>query len=41
VLANLKLIAEYRHHEFEDRAGTPRTAKLTDDGFTLRAMVGF
>jgi hypothetical protein len=41
VLQNLKLIAEYRHHEFEDRAGTPRTAKLTDDGFTLRAMVGF
>jgi hypothetical protein len=41
VLANLKLIAEYRHHEFEDKAGTPRTAKLTDDGFTLRAMVGF
>ena len=41
VLTNLKLVAEYRHHEFEDKAGTPRTAKLTDDGFTLRAMVGF
>jgi hypothetical protein len=35
---NLKIIAEYRHHEFEDRAST---SKLTDDGFTLRGMVGF
>jgi hypothetical protein len=41
VLQNLKLIGEYRHHEFEDRASTPRHATLTDDGFTLRAMVGF
>ncbi len=41
VLEDLKIVAEYRHHEFEDRAGTPRAATLTDDGFTLRAMVGF
>jgi hypothetical protein len=41
VLQNVKLVAEYRHHEFEDRAGAPRPAKLTDDGFTLRAMTGF
>ena len=41
VLANLKLIGEYRHHEFEDRAGRPNKATLTDDGLTLRAMVGF
>jgi hypothetical protein len=41
VLENCKLVGEYRHHEFEDRAGTPRNATLTDDGFTLRAMVGF
>jgi hypothetical protein len=41
VLENLKLIGEYRHHEFEDRAGSPRVATLTDDGFTLRAMTGF
>jgi hypothetical protein len=40
-LENLKLIGEYRHHEFEDRASTPQKATLTDDGFTLRAMVGF
>ena len=41
VLENFKLIGEYRHHEFEDKAGTPRNATLTDDGFTFRAMVGF
>lgn len=38
---NLKIIAEYRHHEFEDRASRPNQASLTDDGVTLRAMVGF
>lgn len=41
ILENFKLIAEYRHHEFEDKFGTPRKATLTDDGFTLRTMVGF
>jgi hypothetical protein len=41
LLENLKLIAEYRHHAFEDQAATPRVAKLTDDGVTFRAMVGF
>ncbi len=40
-LENFKLIGEYRHHRFEDTAGSPRTATLTDDGFTLRAMAGF
>ncbi len=37
---NIKLIAELRHHEFEDKS-TPVTAKLKDNGFTLRAMFGF
>ncbi len=41
VLQNLKLIGEYRHHEFEDSASTPNTARLKDDGFTVRAMIGF
>ncbi len=40
-LQNFKLIGEFRHHQFEDTAGTPRTAKLWDDGFSLRAMAGF
>ncbi len=40
-LENFKLIGEYRHHRFEDRAITPAKATLTDDGFTLRAMAGF
>jgi hypothetical protein len=41
---NVKLIAEFRHHIFEDKAtdaGQPSIAKLTDNGFTLRAMIGF
>jgi hypothetical protein len=38
---NLKLIGEYRHHEFEDRAGTPNKARLEDDGFTARALIAF
>jgi hypothetical protein len=37
---NIKLIGEYRHHEFEDTAG-PSTARLKDDGFTVRVMLGF
>jgi hypothetical protein len=41
VLENLKLIGEYRHHEFSDRVVTPGASTLTDDGFTLRAMTGF
>jgi hypothetical protein len=40
VLENFKLIGEYRHHRFEDTATNP-SGKLTDDGFTARAMVGF
>ena len=38
---NIKLIAEYRHHAFEDRATTPNVSKLTDDGITVRVMLGF
>ena len=41
VLQNLKLIGEYRHHKFEDSPGAPNTARLRDDGFTARAMIGF
>jgi hypothetical protein len=41
VMQNLKLVGEYRHHRFENRTGTPNTAYLKDDGFTLRAMMGF
>lgn len=38
---NVKFIAEYRHHYFEDKATVPNVAKLTDDGFTVRVMLGF
>ena len=38
---NVKLIGEFRHHVFEDKAGVPATARLTDDGFTVRVMFGF
>jgi hypothetical protein len=41
ILPNLKLIGEYRHHEFEDSASTPNPARLKDDGFTVRAMIAF
>jgi hypothetical protein len=41
LLPNLKLIGEYRHHEFEDHASMPNEARLKDDGFTARAMIGF
>jgi opacity protein-like surface antigen len=41
VSQNLKLIGEYRHHEFEDRAAVPNKARLEDDGFTARALVAF
>ena len=41
VSQNLKLIGEYRHHEFEDRASEPSKARLYDDGFTARAMIAF
>jgi hypothetical protein len=40
ILENLKIIGEYRHHEFDDRiAGGSSTLK--DDGLTIRAMTGF
>jgi len=47
---NIKLIAEYRQHVFEDTASggviptlgvATNPAKLSDKGFTLRAMFGF
>jgi hypothetical protein len=47
---NIKLVAEFRHHTFEDTATGPviptlgvatNPAKLSDNGFTLRAMFGF
>ena len=41
VSQNLKLIGEYRHHEFEDKASAPNTARLEDDGFTARTMIAF
>ncbi len=41
LLPNVKLIGEYRHHEFEDSAGTPNPARLKDDGFTARTMIVF
>jgi hypothetical protein len=41
IMQNLKLIGEYRHHTFENRVGAPNLARLKDDGFTLRAMMGF
>ena len=40
VLENVKLIGEYRHHEFDDRVATGAST-LKDDGFTIRAMTGF
>jgi hypothetical protein len=41
ILQNLKLIGEYRHHEFKDKASIPDTASLQDNGFTIRVMMGF
>lgn len=38
VAPNLKLIGEARHHKFEDRVGA---GNLTDNGFTIRFMIGF
>ena len=45
---NVKFIAEYRRHTFEDTATDrnalspqPFAAKLTDNGFTVRMMYGF
>jgi hypothetical protein len=40
VVENLKIIGEYRHHEFDDRVSAGNST-LKDDGFTLRAMTGF
>lgn len=38
IAPNLKLIGEFRNHKFEDLAGA---GKLTDNGITLRLMIGF
>jgi hypothetical protein len=40
ILENLKIIGEYRHHEFDDRVASGAST-LKDDGFTMRAMTGF
>jgi hypothetical protein len=37
---NMKLIGEFRHHKFSDSATAP-SSTLTDNGFTVRFMVGF
>ncbi|HEY6241714.1 MAG TPA: hypothetical protein VIW78_12870 [Burkholderiales bacterium] len=36
---NVKFIGEYRKHAFEDTSTTP-VGRLTDNGFTLRVMIG-
>jgi hypothetical protein len=44
VYQNVKLVGEFRHHVYEDLQIKPpdtRTARLTDDGGTLRVMMGF
>lgn len=38
VAPNLKFIGEFRNHRFEDLAGA---GKLTDNGLTVRFMIGF
>lgn len=38
ILQNMKVAAEYRHHEFDNKANG---SNLTDDGFTTRFMLGF
>jgi hypothetical protein len=40
VLENLKLIGEFRYHEFRDASTSP-SSTLKDNGFTIRAMTGF
>ncbi len=40
VQQNVKLIGEYRHDVFEDKATSPK-ARITSDGYTVRCMVGF
>ena len=37
VAQNVKIIGEYRHHEFDDRVATGNST-LKDDGFTIRAV---
>jgi opacity protein-like surface antigen len=41
IASNVKLVGEYRLHEFKDTAGTPNTSSLRDSGFTTRIMIGF
>lgn len=38
IAPNLKWTGEFRHHKFEDLAGA---GSLTDNGFTVRFMIGF
>ncbi|MBF0458467.1 MAG: hypothetical protein HQK99_11305 [Nitrospirae bacterium] len=41
IAANVKLLGEYRYHEFKDTASVPNSSRLTDSGFTSRIMFGF
>lgn len=41
IVSNVKLIGEYRYHEFRDTASSPNTSKLSDSGGTFRIMFGF
>jgi hypothetical protein len=41
VSQNVKMIVEYRHDVFEDKAPNPGKARITSDGYTARAMFGF
>ncbi|MBF0593083.1 MAG: hypothetical protein HQL02_13450 [Nitrospirae bacterium] len=41
IASNVKLVAEYRYHEFTDTASKPNTSKLSDTGGTARIMFGF
>jgi hypothetical protein len=38
---NIKFVAEFRHHKFDDTASGLNAARLTDNGFTTRVMIGF
>ena len=38
---NVKFIAEYRHDVFKDEANNPGPARIIDDGYTARVMIGF
>jgi hypothetical protein len=41
VLENMKLLAEYSRHEFENSASSPSKSRLTENFVTLRVVLGF